>query len=58
MPVFRKTSIVETKGGIAMPKVLDLPIRRCRPSEDVGPFSEHHNNLMIRSRQTVYAFLA
>ena len=28
-----------------MPKVLDMPIRRCRPSEDVVPFSECRNNL-------------
>ena len=28
-----------------MPKVLDLPVRRCRPSEDVVPFSECRNNL-------------
>ena len=26
-------------------KVLDLPISRCRPSEDVVPFSECRNNL-------------
>ena len=28
-----------------MPKVLDTSIRRCRPSEDVVPFSECRNNL-------------
>ena len=28
-----------------MQKVLDTPIRRCRPSEDVVPFSECRNNL-------------
>ena len=28
-----------------MPKVLDMPVRRCRPSEDVVPFSECRNNL-------------
>lgn len=28
-----------------MPKVLDMPIRRCRPSKDVVPFSECRNNL-------------
>ncbi|MBQ7188929.1 MAG: type II toxin-antitoxin system Phd/YefM family antitoxin [Kiritimatiellae bacterium] len=28
-----------------MPEVCDLPIRRCRPSEDVVPFSECRNNL-------------
>ena len=28
-----------------MPRVLDMPIRRCRPSEDVVPFSECRNNL-------------
>lgn len=28
-----------------MSKVLDMPIRRCRPSEDVVPFSECRNNL-------------
>ena len=30
-----------------MPKILDLPIRRCRPSEDVVPFSECRNNLSM-----------
>lgn len=28
-----------------MPKVIDAPIRHCRPSEDVVPFSECRNNL-------------
>ena len=28
-----------------MSKVLDLPTHRCRPSEDVVPFSECRNNL-------------
>ena len=28
-----------------MPAVRDMPIRRCRPSEDVVPFSECRNNL-------------
>ena len=28
-----------------MPRVLDMPIRRCRPSEDVVPFSECRNNI-------------
>ena len=36
-------------------KVLDLPIRHCRPSEDIVPFSECHNNFKIRSYQTVHA---
>ena len=38
-----------------MPKVLDMPIRRCRPSEDVVPFSECRNNLSMyigRVRET------
>ena len=38
-----------------MPKVLDMPIRRCRPSEDVVPFSECRNNLsayIARVRET------
>ena len=38
-----------------MSKVLDLPIRRCRPSEDVVPFSECRNNLsayITRVRET------
>ena len=30
-----------------MPQVLDTPIRRCRPSEDVVPFSECRNNLSM-----------
>ena len=36
-------------------KVLDLPISRCRPSEDVVPFSECRNNLSMyitRVRET------
>ena len=28
-----------------MPAVRELPVRRCRPSEDVVPFSECRNNL-------------
>ena len=28
-----------------MPRILDMPVRRCRPSEDVVPFSECRNNL-------------
>ena len=36
---------VNTEGEIALSKVLDLPISRCRPSEDVVPFSECRNNL-------------
>jgi len=28
-----------------MPTVRELPVRRCRPSEDVVPFSECRNNL-------------
>ena len=38
-----------------MPETLDLPIRRCRPSEDVVPFSECRNNLsayITRVRET------
>jgi len=38
-----------------MPKVRDLPIRRCRPSEDIVPFSECRNNLsayITRVRET------
>ena len=30
-----------------MPKVREFPIRRCRPSEDVVPFSECRNNLSM-----------
>ena len=30
-----------------MQKVLDIPLRRCRPSEDVVPFSECRNNLSM-----------
>ena len=38
-----------------MSKVIDLPIRRCRPSKDVVPFSECRNNLsayITRVRET------
>ena len=38
-----------------MPQVVDSPIRRCRPSEDVVPFSECRNNLSMyigRVRET------
>ncbi len=38
-----------------MSKTNDLPIRRCRPSEDVVPFSEYRNNLSAyinRMRET------
>ncbi len=38
-----------------MPKVHDIPLRRCRPSEDVVPFSECRNNLSMyigRVRET------
>ena len=38
-----------------MPAVREMPIRRCRPSEDVVPFSECRNNLsayIIRVRET------
>ena len=38
-----------------MPKTLDIPLRRCRPSEDVIPFSECRNNLstyIARVRET------
>lgn len=30
-----------------MPIIHDLPIRRCRPSEDIVPFSECRNNLSM-----------
>ena len=38
-----------------MPAVREMPIRRCRPSEDVVPFSECRNNLsayITRVRET------
>ena len=38
-----------------MPRTLDLPISRCRPSEDIVPFSECRNNLstyIARVRET------
>ena len=38
-----------------MPAVREMPIRRCRPSEDVVPFSECRNNLSMyitRVRET------
>jgi prevent-host-death family protein len=38
-----------------MPVVREMPIRRCRPSEDVVPFSECRNNLSMyitRVRET------
>ena len=38
-----------------MQKVLDVPLRRCRPSEDIVPFSECRNNLSMyigRVRET------
>ena len=38
-----------------MPTVHDMPLRRCRPSEDVVPFSECRNNLSMyigRVRET------
>ena len=38
-----------------MPKVRDIPLRRCRPSEDIVPFSECRNNLsayIARVRET------
>ena len=38
-----------------MPAVREMPIRRCRPSEDVVPFSECRNNLsayISRVRET------
>ena len=38
-----------------MPRTLDLPINRCRPSEDIVPFSECRNNLstyIARVRET------
>ena len=30
-----------------MTKVRDMPLRRCRPSEDIVPFSECRNNLSM-----------
>ena len=38
-----------------MTKVRDMPLRRCRPSEDIVPFSECRNNLSMyigRVRET------
>ena len=38
-----------------MTKVRDMPLRRCRPSEDIVPFSECRNNLAMyigRVRET------
>lgn len=38
-----------------MPNTLNMPLRRCRPSEDVIPFSECRNNLstyIARVRET------
>lgn len=38
-----------------MPKVRNMPLRRCRPSEDIVPFSECRNNLsayITRVRET------
>ena len=38
-----------------MPPVLDVPIKRCRPSEDAVPFSECRNNFssyISRTRET------
>ncbi|MBO4709867.1 MAG: type II toxin-antitoxin system Phd/YefM family antitoxin [Kiritimatiellae bacterium] len=38
-----------------MPAVREMPVRRCRPSEDVVPFSECRNNLshyITRVRET------
>ena len=38
-----------------MPAVREMPIRRCRPSEDIVPFSECRNNLSMyisRVRET------
>ena len=38
-----------------MPTILDLPIKRCRPSEDVVPFSECRQNFSTfinRPRET------
>ena len=38
-----------------MAKVRDMPLRRCRPSEDIVPFSECRNNLSMyigRVRET------
>jgi len=38
-----------------MPYTLDMPVRRCRPSEDVVPFSECRNNFssyIERARET------
>jgi prevent-host-death family protein len=49
------TCVVKKRGEEEMPQVLDTPIRRCRPSEDVVPFSECRNNLSMyigRVRET------
>ena len=35
-----------------MSKTNDLPIRRCRPSEDVVPFSEYLSAYINRMRET------
>ena len=38
-----------------MPAIREMPVRRCRPSEDVVPFSECRNNLsafIARVRET------
>ena len=54
-PKFCTMSGIDTEGEIAISKVLDLPISRCRPSEDVVPFSECRNNLsayITRVRET------
>lgn len=43
------------EGEITMPEVREMPIRRCRPSKDVVPFSECRNNLsayISRVRET------
>jgi len=46
---------VKAKGEKAVSKVRNMPLRRCRPSEDVVPFSECRNNLsayITRVRET------
>ncbi|MBR2981811.1 MAG: type II toxin-antitoxin system Phd/YefM family antitoxin [Kiritimatiellae bacterium] len=45
----------KAKGKLTMPRTLDFPINRCRPSEDIVPFSECRNNLstyITRVRET------
>lgn len=45
IPRFVKQEQLARNGERLMPKVREMPIRRCRPSEDTVPFSECRNNL-------------